>query len=202
MLIILVITISIISCFKKGFAISLFNTASTVVTAVLIILFNKPFTELLKNSSLGNFYHEFLLGYASKKVEQSTGGIADGLPSFMKGFVQDSVSGIYDSALSVADGIFEISVTVAAFIILILIVKLITSISPAIIRKVVRLPIIKQFDKLFGAVLGIVMGLVWAVIAVYLTGLISLWEPMSFLDSHITGSFFIDAVHNLGWTIF
>ncbi len=201
LLIISVITISIINCFKIGFAISLFNSASTVAAAILIIIFNKPFTVLLKNSSIGKSYHSFLIEYATDKVSQNTSNLADGLPSFMNGLVEEGMSGVYDTALSAADKIFEITVTVVAFILLILIVKLITLISPAIIRKIVRLPIIKQFDKLFGAALGFVMGLVWALIAVYAVGLVSLWEPLAFLDSHIANSFFIDAIHTLGWAI-
>ena len=201
-ILILVITISIMLCFKKGFAISLFNTASTVIAAAVIILFNKPFIQLIKNSPLGIWYHESLLEFVSNKVEQTGNNITDGVPSFLGGFVEDGIASVSRTALSLADRIFEITVTIIAFLLLIIVVKIITSVSPAIIKKIVRLPVIKQFDKLLGAVLGIVMGVVWAVVAVYVLGLLSLWEPMSFLDAHIADSFFIDAVHNLDWMIF
>lgn len=201
-ILILVIAISVTLCFKKGFAVSLFNTLSTVISAVLIILFNKPFTNLIKNSPLGTSYYESLLKFVSNKVTQTGNNITQGIPSFLIGFAEDSITSAGEMAISAADRIFEITVTVAAFILLIIIVKIITTVSPAIIKKIVGLPVIKQFDKLLGALLGVVMGVVWAIVAVYVIGLVSLWEPMSFLDTHIANSFFIDAVHNLGWMIF
>ena len=196
LILILVVTISVMLCFKKGFAISIFNTASTVIAAVLIILFNKPFTQLIKNSPLGISYHKSLLEFVSNKVQQTGNNITEGVPSFLSGFVEEGVASVGETAVSLADRIFEITVTVTAFVLLIIIVKIITSISPAIIKKIVRLPVVKQLDKLLGAVAGIVMGVVWAVVAVYVIGIVSLWEPMSFLDAHIANSFFIDAVHS------
>ncbi len=194
-ILVLVITISIIHCFKRGFAISLFNTASTVIAAVLIILFNKPFTQLIKNSPLGISYHQGLLEFVSNKVHQTGNNITEGVPSFLGGFIDEGVASVGQTVAKFADRIFEITVTLIAFVLLVIVAKIITSIFPVIIKKIVKLPVIKQFDKLLGAVLGIVMGVVWAVVAVYVLGLVSLWEPMSFLDAHIANSFFIDAVH-------
>lgn len=198
-LFILIITLTIMTCYKKGFAVSLFNAASTIISVILVCLFKEPVTDFIKNSSFGTAYHEKLYDIFNEKFVNEAGELinTENLPGFLSDAFKRGTESAGEAISFLTDKVFDISVFIVSFIILMIIVKLITSFSPKIIKVFTKLPIIKQFDKVFGACFGIITGTVWSVVFVYLIGVISVYIDFEFLNEQLINSFVSGALNSI-----
>ena len=198
-LVVAVVAVCIINCFKKGFAISLFNSLSSITSIVIIAFFCKPFVAFVKASDLGVKLSDSIQKYVEKELlAQSTQAIeSSNMPTFIKGFMYQQTDSVSAAAGVITDKIFGVLVTVVAFLALVLIIKLVIGFVPKILKFIMKLPLLHQVDKLLGIAVGVLLGSVWSVVAIYVAGLLSLVPALSFLDEQLANSFFLALLNNL-----
>lgn len=194
-----VVAVCIINCFKKGFAVSLFNSLSSVTSIVIIAFFCKPFIAFVKASDLGVRVSDAIQKYVEKElISQSTQAIeSSNMPAFIKGFMYQQTDSVSAAAGAITDKIFGVLVTVVAFVALVLIIKLVIGFVPKILKFIMKLPLLHQVDKLLGIAVGALLGSVWSVVVIYVIGLLSLVPALSFLDEQLANSFFLSLLNNL-----
>lgn len=198
-LVLTIVVICIINGFKKGFAMSLFNSLSSVTSIVIIAFFCKPFVAFVKESELGAKVSDSIHSYVEKELlAHSTQAIeSSNMPAFLKGFMYQQTDSVSVAAGNIADKIFGILVSVVAFLVLVLVIKLVIGFVPKILKFIMGLPILHQIDKLLGIAVGVVLGSLWSVVAIYVTGLLSLVPALSPLDEQLANSFFLSLLNNL-----
>ena len=197
-ILLVILTITIMIYFKNGFAVSLFNTASAVVSVVLIAVFHNPLTQFIKASTFGVWLYDVVNTRVSEMFissgKEALG--ADEAPGFFQKMIDDGLQSVNQSVLELTDKILGILIAVAVFILLVLVFKIVSKVFPKILKALVSLPILKQLDKLLGGALGVVVGLIWMVIGIYALGLISLIPAFQFLDEQLAGSMILTALQN------
>ncbi len=194
-----IVAVCIINCFKKGFAVSLFNSLSSVASIIIIVFFCKPFVAFVKASDLGVKISDSIHKYVEKElIAQSTQAIeSSNMPIFLKGFMYRQTDSVSVAAGAITDKIFGVLVTVVAFLVLVIIIKLVIGFVPKILKFIMNLPLLHQVDKLLGIAIGALLGSVWSVVAVYVIGLLSLAPMLSFLDDQLANSFFLSLLNNM-----
>lgn len=197
-ILLVIITITIMLYFKNGFAVSLFNTASAIISVVLIAMFHNPLTQLVKASPFGVWLYDAVNTRVSEMLISSGKDAigAEEAPGFFQKMIDDGLQSVNDSVLELTDKILGILVAVSVFILLILIFKIAGKVFPKILKAIVSLPILKQLDKLLGGCLGVVVGLIWMIIGIYALGLVSLVPAFEFLDEQLAESMILTALHN------
>ena len=197
-ILLVILTITIMIYFKNGFAVSLFNTASAVISVVLIAIFHNPLTQLIKTSAFGLWLYDAV---NTRVIEMfiSSGKEALGAneaPGFFQKMIDDGLQSVNQSVLELTDKILGILIAVAVFILLVLVFKIVSKVFPKILKALVSLPILKQVDKLLGGALGVVVGVIWMVIGIYALGLVSLIPAFGFLDEQLANSMILTALQN------
>ena len=204
LIIIFIITWCIYTSIKKGFVKSIFNILSTLVSVALVFMFQRPFSEFIKNSEFGknisksisDTLSQYMLGASQNTIEGSN------MPEFLKSFMYSGAENAINSALDLSDKIMDILIWLVSFIALIIIVSIILKIVPKILDVITSVPVIKQLNKLFAVFSGVIMGVIWSVVAIYAIGTISIIPAFSFLDKHIENSFFLHILNSLEFTKF
>ena len=193
-----ILTITIMSYFRNGFAVSLFNTASAVISVVLIAMFHNPLTQLVKASPFGVWLYDTVNTRVSEMfISSGREAIgADEAPGFFQKMIDDGLNSVNDTVLELTDKILGIVVAVVVFLLLVVIFKIVSKVFPKILKAIVSLPILKQLDKLLGGALGIVVGIIWMVIGIYAIGLVSLVPALEFLDDQLANSMMLSALQN------
>ncbi len=192
-ILLVILTVAIMAYFKNGFAVSLFNTASTVIAVALIAMFHNPITQLVKASPFGVWLYDCVNSRVSEMIAVNS---PDASPGFFQNIIDNGVQSVNDAVLDLTDKLLGIAVAVVVFVLLIVVFKIVGNIFPKVLKAIVKLPVIKQLDKLLGGALGIVVGVIWMVIAVYVLGLLSLIPALEFLDEQLAGSFILNAIQN------
>ena len=197
-ILLVILTITIMAYFKNGFAVSLFNTASAVISVVLIAVFHNPLTQLAKASPFGVWLYDTVNVRVSEMLissgREAVG--ADEAPGFFQKMIDDGLNSVNESVLELTDKILGIVVAVVVFILLVIVFKIVSKVFPKILKAIVSLPVLKQLDKLLGGALGIVVGIIWMVIGIYALGLISLVPALQFLDEQLASSMILTALQN------
>ena len=188
-----VLTLTIMIYFKNGFAVSLFNTASTVIAVAFIAVFHGSLTQLVKDSKFGIWLYERVNNRVGEMIATHT---IQGAPGFLQDMIDSGIDSVNQMVLDLSDKLLGIAIAVVVFVLMLVVFKIIGKVFPKIIKAFVGLPIIKQVDKLLGGVLGIVVGALWMIIAVYALGLISLIPSLAFIDEQLAGSFILNAIQN------
>lgn len=198
-LLLVIITFSIIICFKKGIVLSVFNILSAVASVILLAIFYNPSVEAFKNSFLGIKLTEGVQKRVSDMFLESgnTAIQSSDMPEFVKEFLYSGTDTITQSITNLTDKIIGIIIGIVVFILLVLIIKLIVKFVPKILDAVTSLPILRQANKLLGGIAGVAVGIIWSFLAVYIVGLLSLVPALEFLDEQIGQSLFISVLHTL-----
>ena len=125
-ILLVIITITIMLYFKNGFAVSLFNTASAIISVVLIAMFHNPLTQLVKASPFGVWLYDAVNTRVSEMLISSGKDAvgAEEAPGFFQKMIDDGLQSVNESVLELTDKILGILVAVSVFILLILIFKI------------------------------------------------------------------------------
>ncbi len=192
------LTVTIIMYFKNGFAVSLFNTASAVISVVLIAVFHNPLTQLVKASPIGVWLYDSVNSRVSDMFVSSANDAlgAEKVPGFFSEMIDNSLQTVNQSVLELTDKILGIIVAVLVFVLLVVLFKIVGKVFPRILKCIVSLPLLKQLDRLLGGALGILVGLIWMVIGIYALGLISLLPSFQFLNYQLESSMILSALQN------
>lgn len=203
-IIIAIFTVAIMICFKKGFALSFFGTASSVLSIVLVSIFHNPISEFIKKSELGkSFYDDIYSGFYDKYVT-STNELTniDTLPKFLTDSINNSIEATAEVIDYISQRTFDIIIFIVSFIIILLLVKLIIKISPKIIKVLTKLPVIKQIDKLLGICFGIISGCIWTLLFVNVMSILSVYLKTEFLSLQISESYIIEFISSMNLNLF
>lgn len=199
-LILTILIISVIVCFKKGIVRSVFNAVSAVLSFVLMAVLYKPVSAAFKSSDFGKgLYADVHDRVSQALVTSGNNAVAESeLPEFIKSFLYSGAESAAESIASMTDKIMDVIVAIVAFIVLLIVIKLVFKLVPAVLEFLTKLPVLKQANKLLGGVAGIAVGLVWSVVAVYVVGLLSLLPSLEFLNEQIASSAVMEFLHTSG----
>lgn len=203
-IIIFIFIISIISCFKNGFSVSLFNNISSVLSIAFVSLLYKPVVFCIKESKLGkslyidlhNMFYENYVSGANELIN------IEKLPKFLTSSVDTSIDATAEVIGYITDKTFDIIVFIASFIIVALLVKIIVKVFPKILKLTSKLPILKQLDKLLGMCFGVLTGSIWTVLIVNVLSVISVLFEFEYFAHLLTGSYIADILSFLKLNLF
>ncbi len=191
-----IVAINVLICFKKGFTRSLFNMFSAVLGVLLAIVFYDRFSLFVRNSKYGLWF--------TQKIENAIlnhyrGGTQEAvqnadIPAFLKGFIKDGANSLEQAVGEFASQLSSVCITIVIIILLIVIIKLALHFVPKLLKAICKMPIIKQFDKLSGGLFGIISGIIWCAVVVNLLKLIALAPQFDFLNAQLGSSFFLKIV--------
>lgn len=198
-IVITIIAVSVIVCFKKGIVLSVFNMLSAVLSVILLALLYKPASSAFKASEFGISLYESVHSRVSELLLESGNNAVSSsdLPDFIKEILYNSTENVTEAIASLSDRIMDLIVGLAAFLVLLLAVKLVFKLIPAILESITRLPVLKQANKLLGGAAGIVIGVIWSVVAIYAVGLLSLVPALEFLNEQLSQSQIMNILHTL-----
>lgn len=197
-LLVMIIIISIVICFKRGIVQSVFSVSSSLLTLLTLICFYKPFAYMFKSSDLGTSIYKNINDYMNTIITESSNNAisSSDLPEFIKTFLYTGTENLGDLTVLLTDKIMNLIIALTSFIVLLIIIKVIFKLLPAILNSITRLPIINQANRLLGGVAGIIIGLIWCIVTIYAIGLLSLHPSLDFLNEQISTSQILDLLHS------
>ena len=191
-----IVAVNVLVCFKKGFTRSLFNMFSAILGVLLAILFYDKFSSFVKGSKYGVLFTDkienAILNHYNSGTQSSIQN--SDIPNFLKGFIEDGAKSLEEAVGLFAQQISSICITVLSIILLIVIIKLALYFVPKLLKTICKLPVIKQFDKLAGVIFGIISGIIWCVIIVYVLRFACSIPKFEFLNIQLDTSFFLQIV--------
>ena len=192
-LIVTVITLSIIICYRKGVILSLFNMVSAVLSFAMIAVSFEPVTEAFKSSYVGKMLADAIRKRVSGIFLDTGDSImhSPDTPQFVKKFFYSGTDTAAEAITMLTDKVFNMMVGIVVFVLLVIAIRLAVKFIPGVLNTVARIPLLKQANKLFGGAIGIVLGIIWSVVLIHVVGLLSLVPELGFLDKQISDSVFI-----------
>lgn len=193
-----IVVISVITCYRRGIVQSVFNVSSSILTVVVLVCFYKPVSSIFKASEYGIKMYDSIRKYISDLFSQSANNTisASELPEFLKQLLYDGTENLTDLVLPLTDKIMNLIIGIVSFIILFIIIKIVFKFIPSILNSITKLPVIKQANHLFGGILGLVFGLIWCTVLIYAVGLLSLNQSLYFLNDQIMTSKVMEYIHS------
>lgn len=194
-----IIVVTVFICYKKGFAVSLFNASSALISIILVYTLKNPVSNFLKNSFIGKGAYKKIYEIVEARYMTGADKFADAnnIPGIFSDLLTSNTKISNSIVTYMTDRIFELGILVVTFLIVIIIIKLVTKFSPKIIRIFTRIPVIKQLDKGLGIAFGLVYGVIWSTIIVYAINVLSIYIDSEFLNSQVVASFVSELLNKL-----
>lgn len=211
-----IITASVIISKRRGFLKSSYTVLSLIISAVLIVTLQQPFTEYLSSSALGQTVRE--------KVEEQVLGISEeemaeiedtedaetavkvgemmGLPVFLMDFLDEklekqaeAVETMKNDALTVlTDTVTEVILKIASIILLFLLVRVGVFLLLRLLDLIFKFPLLSGVNSFLGMMIGAFNGLLIVYIICALLTLLAPTESLSsigdIVDSTILTKYF------------
>lgn len=211
-----IITASVIISKKRGFIKSSYTVLSLIISAILIVTLQQPFTDYLSKSALGQTVRERVeeqvLGVSEDEIAEIEDtedaetavkvGEMMGLPVFMMEFLDEklekqaaAVETMKNDALTVlTDTVTEVILKIASIILLFLIVRLAVFLILRLLDLIFKFPILSSVNSFLGILIGALNGLLIVYIICALLTLLAPTEALSsiggIVDSTILVKFF------------
>ncbi|MDR1891393.1 MAG: CvpA family protein [Oscillospiraceae bacterium] len=198
LLLVLVIALFVVLCYKKGFIATFVSMFGTVISGVVAFALSKPVASFIYSNFMEKPIYTALESTFTAKapdmsnVDSVVKSIADSLPSFMSGTAQnisDSIKGEVAGKLqSGADALLHTVqdnvikplalkfVGIFAIIILFLLCLIVVRLLSRPLKKLVNLPLIGPANKILGAVIGLIQGIIAAAV---IAAVLSLIVPLT-----------------------
>ncbi|MGI6107237.1 MAG: CvpA family protein [Lachnospiraceae bacterium] len=170
-----ILLISMISGGKKGLVKVLFSLAAAVVTILIVMAFEKPFENFLReNTGMYDFLETQVSGFVQERVSSAQSAAGNSLTSQMDALslpavVSDAILTAVESAgaktasavtAAITAALTGIVFTAAAWLILFVAVRIAVSLVGMVLNAVVKLPVLRQVNAVAGAMIGLFFGLV------------------------------------------
>lgn len=197
-----IITASVIVCKKRGFLKSSYTVLSLIISAVLIVTLQQPFTDYLTGSALGQTVREKVEKQVMGVSEEEIAEIEDtedaetavkvgemmGLPVFMMDFLDEklekqaqAVETMKNDALAVlTDTVTEVILKIASIILLFLLVRLGVFLLLRLLDLIFKFPLLSGVNSFLGILIGALNGLL---IVYIICALLTLLAPTEALSS-------------------
>ena len=197
-----IITASVIVCKKRGFLKSSYTVLSLIISAVLIVTLQQPFTDYLTGSALGQTVREKVEEQVMGVSEEEIAEIEDtedaetavkvgemmGLPVFMMDFLDEklekqalAVETMNNDALAVlTDTVTEVILKIASIILLFLLVRLGVFLLLRLLDLIFKFPLLSGVNSFLGILIGALNGLL---IVYIICALLTLLAPTEALSS-------------------
>lgn len=211
-----IIAASVIISKKRGFLKSSYTVLSLIISAVLIITLQQPFTDYLSNSALGQTVREKIeeqvLGVSEEEIAEIEDtedaetavkvGEMMGLPSFMMNFLDEklekqaqAVETMKNDALAVlTDTITEVILKIVSIVLLFLAVRIGVFLLLKLLDLIFKFPLLSGVNSFLGMLIGALNGLLIVYIICALLTLLTPTEASSsigdIVDSTILVKFF------------
>lgn len=199
-----IITASVLVAKRRGFLKSSYTVLSLIISAVLIVTLQQPFTEYLSSSALGQTVRDKVqlqvMGTAEKQMtdinaeedEETAVKVGEmmGLPSFLMDFLDEklekqteAVETMKNDALAVlTDTVTEVILKIASIILLFLAVRLGVFLLLRLLDIIFKLPLLSGVNSFLGMIVGALNGLLIVYIICALLTLLAPTESLSMLS--------------------
>ncbi len=196
-----IITASVLVARRRGFLKSSYTVLSLIISAVLIVTLQQPFTDYLTSSALGQTVREKVelqvLGTAEDEMPQISGeedeetavkvGEMMGLPTFLMDFLDEklekqaqAVETMKNDALTVlTDTVTEVILKIASIILLFLAVRLGVFLLLRLLDIIFKLPLLSGVNSFMGMIVGALNGLLIVYILCAILTLLAPTESLS-----------------------
>ncbi|MBS7298419.1 MAG: CvpA family protein [Eubacteriales bacterium] len=213
-----IITASVLVSKRRGFLKSSYTVLSLIISVVLIVTLQQPFTEYLSSSALGLTVREKVqiqvMGTAEAEMESISGeedsetakkvGEIMGLPSFLMDFLDEklekqteAVETMKNNTLEVlTETVTEVILKIISIILLFLAVRLGVFLILRLLDLVFKLPVLSSVNSFLGIVVGALNGLLIVYIICAVMTLLAPTESLSVIsetvDKTLITKFFYD----------
>ncbi|MBQ8636801.1 MAG: CvpA family protein [Clostridia bacterium] len=199
-----IITASVLVAKRRGFLKSSYTVLSLIISAVLIVTLQQPFTDYLSSSALGQTVRDKVqlqvMGTAEKQMtdinaeedEETAVKVGEmmGLPSFLMDFLDEklekqaeAVETMKNDALAVlTDTVTEVILKIASIILLFLAVRLGVFLLLRLLDIIFKLPLLSGVNSFLGMIVGALNGLLIVYIICALLTLLAPTESLSTLS--------------------
>lgn len=196
-----IITASVLVSKRRGFLKSSYTVLSLIISAVLIVTLQQPFTDYLSSSALGQTVRDKVQlqvqGTAEEQMPQINGeedsetavkvGEVMGLPSFLMDFLDEklekqaeAVETMKNDALAVlTDTVTEVILKIASIILLFLAVRLGVFVLLRLLDIIFKLPLLSGVNSFLGMIVGALNGLLIVYIICAILTLLAPTESLS-----------------------
>lgn len=200
-----IITASVLVAKKRGFLKSSYTILSLIISAVLIVTLQQPFTDYLSASALGQTVRDKVqvqvMGTAEKEMEEIDDeedgetavkvGEMMGLPSFLMDFLDEklqkqteAVETMKNDALTVlTETVTEVILKIASIILLFLAVRLGVFLLLRLLNILFKLPLLSGINSFLGMLVGALNGLLIVYILCAVLTLLAPTESLSAISS-------------------
>lgn len=202
-----IITASVLVSKRRGFLKSSYTVLSLIISAVLIVTLQQPFTNYLSSSALGQTVREKVqlqvMGTAEEEMESINGeedsetaqkvGEMMGLPSFLMDFLDEklekqteAVETMKNNALEVlTETVTEVILKIISIILLFLAVRLGVFLILRLLDLVFKLPVLSSVNSFLGIVVGALNGLLIVYIICAVMTLLAPTESLSAISETV-----------------
>lgn len=196
-----IITASVLVAKRRGFLKSSYTVLSLIISAVLIVTLQQPFTEYLSSSALGQTVRDKVqlqvMGTVEEEMPEIKGeedsetavkvGEMMGLPSFLMDFLDEklqkqteAVETMKNDALVVlTDTVTEVILKIASIILLFLAVRLGVFLLLRLLDIIFKLPLLSGVNSFLGMIVGALNGLLIVYIICAVLTLLAPTESLS-----------------------
>lgn len=213
-----IITASVLIAKRRGFLKSSYTVLSLIISAVLIVTLQQPFTDYLISSSLGQTVREKVekqvMGTAQEEMEEIEStedeeaavkvGEMMGLPTFLMDFLDEklakqaeAVETMKNDALEVlTDTVTEVILKIASIILLFLAVRLGVYLLLHLLDILFKLPLLHGVNSFLGMIIGAVNGLLIVYILCALMMLLAPTESLSVIGDTVNNTLIVKYFYN------
>lgn len=199
-----IITASVLVSKRRGFLKSSYTVLSLIISAVLIVTLQQPFTDYLSSSALGQTVRDKVQlqvqGTAEEQMPEINGeedsetavkvGEVMGLPSFLMDFLDEklekqaeAVETMKNDALAVlTDTVTEVILKIASIILLFLAVRLGVFVLLRLLDIIFKLPLLSGVNSFLGMIVGALNGLLIVYIICAILTLLAPTESLSVIS--------------------
>lgn len=213
-----IITASVLIAKRRGFLKSSYTVLSLIISAVLIVTLQQPFTDYLISSSLGQTVREKVekqvMGTAQEEMaeiestedEETAVKVGEimGLPTFLMDFLDEklakqaeAVETMKNDALEVlTDTVTEVILKIASIILLFLAVRLGVYLLLHLLDILFKLPLLHGVNSFLGMIIGAVNGLLIVYILCALMMLLAPTESLSVIGDTVNNTLIVKYFYN------
>ncbi len=213
-----IITAAVLISKKRGFLKSSYTVLSLLISVVLIVTLQQPFTEYLTTSALGQTVREKVSEQVIGTAEEDMAAIEDkedgeaavkvgemmGLPEFLMDFLDEklekqteAVEIMKNDALAVlTDTVTEVILKIVSIILLFLAVRVGVFLLLRLLDILFKLPVLSSVNALLGMVVGALNGLLAVYILCAILTLLAPTESLSVIGDIVDKTLIVKYFYN------
>lgn len=183
--------------YKKGFAITVVNTFSYVLSIIITACTYKKITEYVASSPFGVFISEkintALVESFAKKTDVLISDL--NLPEILKAGVAESTF-VQDSTAILASNITNAIITLLTVVLLFIAIRFLLVVLKGPLKAITSLPLIKEINKILGALVGSFAGCFWVFVILAVIGMLSFVPGIDFIAELINKTYIAKAIYD------